>query len=300
VHFAIPENAARNRGVPMRVAAITFVFNESVNLPIWISYFGRIFGEGNLFVVDRGSTDGSTTNLGSVNRIVLPHGAFDETSKTEFIAHLHRGLLYYYDAVIYTDCDELLVPDPHLYSDLSDYLQKSEREYVSCIGLNIQHIITWEQPLNLERPILSQRKYAKFRSAACKTLISRVPIRWLPGFHCCDKPPAIDQGLFLFHLKLMDYSIAMRRQQVNLETVWSEPSLSSGFGAHHRYDYERFVREAFLDPLNMIKQKRISPFGFSSQVAEISKNVINRDGFYLVPNDIVALTEIPDRLRSAF
>ncbi len=284
----------------MSVAVITFVFNESVNLPIWIGYFGRLFGEVNLFVVDRGSTDGSTANLGQVNKIVLPRNAFDEVSKTGFIMHLHRCLLYYYDSVIYTDCDELLVPDPALYSDLGDYLQKNDREYVSSIGLNVQHIITLELPLDLDRPILSQRKYARFTSTECKTLISRIPMRWLPGFHCCDKPPMIDKDLFLFHLKLMDYSIAMRRQQVNLETVWSERSVSAGFGAHHRYDYERFVREAFLDPVNMIRQNQISEFDFSSQIAEIGARLVERGGFYLVPHNIVALAEIPDRLRSVF
>src|SRR5689334_11236262 len=41
----------------MRVAALTFVFNEAVNLPIWIKYYGSNFGERNLYVVDRESTD---------------------------------------------------------------------------------------------------------------------------------------------------------------------------------------------------------------------------------------------------
>src|ERR1700730_13677411 len=52
---------------PMKAAALTFVFNESVNLPLWIKYYGSNFGEKNLFVVDRESTDGSTNNLGEVN-----------------------------------------------------------------------------------------------------------------------------------------------------------------------------------------------------------------------------------------
>ncbi len=283
----------------MKVAVVTFVFNESVNLPIWIGYFGRIFGEPSLFVVDRGSTDGSTENLGRVNKLVLPRNPFDEDAKTEFINCLHRALLYHFDVVIYTDCDELLVPNLSLYIDLSDYLSKTSLEYVSSVGLNVQHIISQEQPIDLAQPILSQRRYARFKSTACKTLISRTPIRWLPGFHCCDKRPQIDKDLFLIHLKLMDYSIAMQRQRVNLETVWSEASVSAGFGGHHRYEYERFVREAFLDPVNMVQQNRVAEFDFSSQIAEIEARVVEKNGFFLAPNDISVLTRLPDYLRTA-
>ncbi len=271
-----------------------------MNLPIWIDYFGRLFGKSNLFVVDRGSTDGSTANPGEVNRLVLPHNVFDEESKTDFIIYFHRSLLCHYDTVIYTDCDELLAPDPALYNDLPDYLRRNDSEYMTAVGLNVLHMITRELPLDPARPILRQRQYARFNSPSCKTLISRVPIRWMPGFHCCDKAPRIDSNLFLFHLKLMDYSIAMRRQQINLQTVWSERSVAEGFGGHHRYDYDRFVRQAFLDPVNILRQNGVSEFEFSSQIAEIGAKLVERNGFYLVPNNIKALVEIPDRLRSVF
>ena len=39
----------------MKNAAVTFVYNESFNLPIWIRYFGGQFGTKNLFVVDGAS-----------------------------------------------------------------------------------------------------------------------------------------------------------------------------------------------------------------------------------------------------
>src|SRR6185369_12509370 len=69
----------------MKVAALTFVYNESVNLPIWIKYYGSNFGEKNLFVADRESDDGSTANLGEVNRVVLPRNAFDDVKRASFM-----------------------------------------------------------------------------------------------------------------------------------------------------------------------------------------------------------------------
>ena len=62
----------------MKIAALTYVYNENVNLPIWRRYYGTNFGEENLFVVDRESDDGSTVDLGAANRIRVPRVAFDD------------------------------------------------------------------------------------------------------------------------------------------------------------------------------------------------------------------------------
>ncbi len=79
----------------MNVAAITFVYNESVNLPIWLRYYAANFGARNLYVVDRDSNDASTEALGETTRIRLPRDAFDDHKKTAFISSLHQALLQY-------------------------------------------------------------------------------------------------------------------------------------------------------------------------------------------------------------
>ena len=162
----------------MNVAAITFVYNEFVNLPIWTAYFGGLFGKRNLFVIDLGTTDGSTDNLGDVNLLRVPRKEFDEYQKTGIINSLQRGLLNYFGTVIYTDCDELVVPDLSVYTDLNDYLARKEFECVSCVGLNVQHMISIEDPLDLGKPILAQRRFARFLSSTCKPAVTRVPLTW--------------------------------------------------------------------------------------------------------------------------
>lgn len=284
----------------MSVAAVTFVFNEAVNLPIWLDYYGGNFGRENLFVVDRESTDGSTDNLGSSNKIRLPHIAFDEDRKTDFISLFHAALLRHFDAVIYTDCDEIIVPDPDLYTSLNDYIEKKDFDYVSCVGLNILHILNQEAPLDLARPILLQRHYAQFWSAACKTLLSRTPITWAPGFHSQSRPPQIDPNLFMFHMKFMDYSIAMQRQVINRETEWSQESLARNIGTHHRFENDRFVRGGFLVHIGAISQGTLPPFEFSDQIAELNERTTHRGNIYNIPMDIKKYVEIPERFRSIF
>src|SRR5207245_2233428 len=95
----------------MRTAVVTFVYNEAVYLPIWRGYYGEIFGEQNLFVIDHSSSDGSTNRLGVVNKLWLHRDELDEHKRCVFMSSFATALLEYFDTVIYTDCDELLVPD---------------------------------------------------------------------------------------------------------------------------------------------------------------------------------------------
>jgi hypothetical protein len=282
------------------VAVVTFVYNEAVNLPIWLRYYGPLFGKKNLFVIDHSSNDGSTSNLDDVNRILIPRQELEERKRCLFMASLQKGLLEYFDTVIYTDCDEILVPDPREYRNLSEYIKKSDFDYVAPIGLDIQHMIDLEAPLDLAKPILAQRQYCRFNVGMCKPLISRVPINWETGFHASDKPINLSDKLFLFHLKLMDLDIAMKRLKFTREMGWAERSLAAGHGAHARYDDDRFKREFFLDPQNIAKHHELSDFVFTGEVTKIVEETVHRSGFYWPPQVPSKVMVIPDRFRNMF
>lgn len=286
----------------MAIACITFVYNELVNLPIWRKYYAGVLGERNLFVIDHASSDGSTDNLGQINKLWLAREELDEHKRCLFMASFVKGLLEYFDTVIYTDCDEILVPDLAKYDNLKDYIEKSDFEYIAPVGLNLQHIITIEPPLDLSKPILQQRRFVRFSGSMCKPLITRVPIAWGTGFHACDQPVRIDPGLFMFHIKLMDYEVALMKQKQTREMKWAASSLAANHGAHARYDDERFIREGFLDPNNLATspQHGVLPFGFSNEVERFKAETVHRDGMYYGPHFNGRVAEIPEYLRTAF
>jgi len=286
----------------MSTAIITFVYNEIVNLPIWVRYYGSIVGERNLFVIDHSSSDGSTTDLGLVNKLWLAREELDEHKRCVFMASFVKGLLEYFDTVIYTDCDEILVPNLGKYGNLDDYLKRNDFRCVAPVGLNVQHIISAEPPLNLAWPILRQRRFARFTSSMCKPLITRIPIIWETGFHAANQPINIDPDLYLLHLKNMDYEIALKKQKLTREMKWAASSLAANHGAHARYNDERFVREAFLDPNNLATDKShgIQPFEFSKEIEKIKAEVDHRDGIYYPPVFTGKVVELPASLRTAF
>jgi hypothetical protein len=286
----------------MATAIVTFVYNEVVNLPIWRRYYGGIFGERNLFVIDHGSSDGSTSGLGHINKLWLGRNELDEHKRCVFMASFVRSLLEYFNTVIYTDCDEMLVPDLGKYTNLEDYLDKQDFKYVAPVGLNVQHIISLEAPLDLAWPILRQRKFARFSSSMCKPLITRIPLIWGTGFHACNQPIRIDPDLYLLHLKPMDYELGLKKQKLTREMKWAASSLAANHGAHARYDDERFVRESFLDPNNIATSPNhgVRPFEFSQELSQFKEGAVCNDGIYYGPHFNGKVVEIPERLRGAF
>jgi hypothetical protein len=279
----------------MTTAVITFTYNEKINLPIWLRYYGSNFGEENLFIVDRGSNDGSVDDVGRANLLKIPRNEFDEHQKADFLINLHKALLNYYKTVIITDCDELLSPDPLSYPTLRQYIDESDFEFVNAIGLEVLHIVDQEGPLDLTRPILSQRQFARFQSPSCKNLIARTPIRWLTGFHSMDRPPRFDGILYMFHTRVMDFYIALARQQINRDTVWSSRSLEQKLGAHHRFDQQTFVHNNFLGLADMIKRGEIGEFEFEKELEAISVGTKEHQGSFYIPMNIQKLVRIPER-----
>ena len=140
----------------MKIAAITMVYNENVFLPLWEKHYGGTLGHENTYIIDHGTDDGSTDHLQG-NRLRIPRELFDNKQRANFISQFHGSLLQFYDAVIYTDCDEILIPDPDSYKDLRDYVENNGAPCSTALGINVLHRFDDEPDIDLSRPILSQR-----------------------------------------------------------------------------------------------------------------------------------------------
>jgi Glycosyl transferase family 2 len=196
-----------------KAAVFTTVFNEKRNLPIWLRYYGSVFGQENLFVLDDGSDDGSTDAL-RCNKVRLPRTSYDEMKRTSFVMHFQRFLLASYEWAIFADADELLVPDPLKYQNLLEFLDAQEMDAIAAVGLNLIHRLGTEPALDWDKGILTQRSWAYFISDECKTLISRIPLCWTPGFHESDAKLAINPDLYLFHTKFVDLDASLAKLAV--------------------------------------------------------------------------------------
>lgn len=251
----------------MRIAAVTMVHNEPEFLPLWLAHYGRELGRDNLYVVDHGSDDGSTAAVGP-NLIRRPRGAFDEVARATFVARLQATLLTDYDAVIYADCDEFLVADPAASVGLADLVAHRCGDCLTAVGLDVLHRPGREAPIDLGRPILGQRALVRFRSDYCKTLVSRVPLRWSVGFHACDRVPRIEPDLVLFHLKYLDRDLCARIHARRRGVTWAPEMLAADVGWSWRLGFDAIEAAHFADP-----DERALPddgFDFTDDLARVA------------------------------
>lgn len=289
----------------MKCAAVTYVFNEDINLAIWVNHYGTQFGRENLFIIDSGSTIQAPVDLAGINVIRLPNIPFDDVNKSFALSSLQATLSRYYDAVVVSDCDEILVANPQKYLDLKDYIQRGLSDYATAIGLNVVQAIDREEPLDFTKPLLQQRRYAIFNSFEVKTLLTKIPLKWSPGLHYVNARQKFDSDLFNFHLKLFDYEIAMRRHQSNKKNIWSDESEMKN--SHHHTPNNVFFNSTFKPVIDMLSQNILDEFNFDEKIMKLEGSIKKEkimnidksiksgdDDFYCFDRQEYQFVKIPD------
>jgi hypothetical protein len=235
---------ARVRDGARRRAAFTIVHNEPRWLGLWLAHYARVFDAGDLFVLDHGSTDGSTDAPDIGCHVVPVHreAAFDHHWLKTVVEDFQSFLLRSYDLVLFAEVDEFIVADPLRHAGLEAYLDALDRPAARCLGFNVVHQPD-EPPLAFDRPLLAQRRYWHASLQYSKRLIARMPLRWSDGFHHEFNAPddAPDPALLLVHMHRADYDSCLARHTASAARDWSEADLASGAGAQNRIT----EREAF-------------------------------------------------------
>ena len=227
------------------------VHNEPFFAPIWARHYGREVGAEHCYLLDHGSTDGSTRNL-PVHVLPRSRTVRDEAARVDTVSAAVAELLERYDAVVHVDVDELLLADPRRFASLADYALAAP-DVVTAFGLELQHLPGEEAALDPGRPIGAQRRWVRFAAAMCKPALVRRPVRWSPGFHSSDAPLALDM-LYLVHLRYVDLRAALCRLAATRVMAAVEPSSN----AHHRVTDADFA--AMVHAVAALPREDAEPF----------------------------------------
>lgn len=105
------------------LAIVTMVYNEPVFLPLWLRHYTVQAEPRHCYVIDHGSSDGSTAPEQlppGLNLVRIPRSPQDDSRRCQFMSNFCAALLVWYETVIYVDVDEILVADPALHVSLAD------------------------------------------------------------------------------------------------------------------------------------------------------------------------------------
>lgn len=200
---------------PRKVAVFTHVYNPGQILDVWRSYYTKIVGSENLYVLDHESTDGSVLKDSNLYQVVsVPRGELDHFNISRFCSYFQRFLLSNYEWVIHTDCDEFLVTPagPESFLSMLSHLPKSSR-LRNGVTLRPSHaielieVVGEDSPLDWTLPLCSQRNWGIENKAFLKPAISSVPTTWTPGFHDCFDESTACPDLWMIHAKWISLDI---------------------------------------------------------------------------------------------
>lgn len=231
--------------------------DESKNLSVWLRYYKKHFAPEDIYVLDHGSSDGSTLGL-DVAVIPIHNETYNDNQWiVDTAKQMQAQLLSRYRYVLFAHPDEFVVADPDSYpGGLKEYLARNTQEVVRCSGMNVvQHLVREPSPLDWDRPILAQRRWWYPFEHSCKPLLASRPLNWTWGFHW-DMPPEqvgssyyarierpVDPKLLLLHLHGMDQASMLARHAWMRQQAFHDQG-EAGF--HHRWSDEE-VLASFRD-----------------------------------------------------
>ncbi len=258
----------------------------------WVEYYGAALGTDNLYIFFDGEDQQIPEFCSECHVTVVPHveGNVHEGDRGR-IAILNdkaAQLLKSHDAVIGTDVDEFLIPDPAAGCSLVEFISRTKTRHkgISALGIDVGQNLDTEGKLDWNRPILNQRSFAKLSTRYSKASVMVRPSRWGCGFHRIRKSNFhIEDGLYLFHFGCADLDRLKSRMQ-------DSTLLSAGWSRH----LKKRARTIFL-----CTRRKAHDWGKTTPVARFVQNAVrppyalNKPAMF----ELEIIVRIPERFKGA-
>lgn len=212
----------------MKAAAFTLVQNDMIILELWCKYYSKNFEYlyAHCFNTKKEYIPKleEFRNKYHLDYYIHPGEQDSPPACNEIVKIKQQELLKKYDWVIYTNCDEFVVPSFTVDSTLTDFMNRCKKDWAWCIGYDVIQID--EPVLDYSKPILDQRKYWIKNPNINKVLLSKKPLNWGDGQHQTDETHGLtpedmgNMGLYLIHLKHADLNNTVRDLGPAMTGVW--------------------------------------------------------------------------------
>lgn len=191
------------------IAILTMVYEDDLYLRIWLAYWERFLPRSNLYVLIHADYDHFEQVAAGCNTIRIarpPMHADSDRNRWKMLSKICSGLAYMFDRVIYNDVDEIVALDPAVGNDPVQHILDRPEPVITPFAVDVVDPPELDlPPIDITRPILSQRPFVASSAPYAKPCIISEEIRWSPGGHYSDKRDIfLSDALTIFHLRLFD------------------------------------------------------------------------------------------------
>jgi hypothetical protein len=221
-------------GAPCRkLAVFTHVRDEAIFLPLWIQHYRKQTNEDNLFILDHGSVDGSTSHLTTPVIVVENGGVHDHHFLRDNVITAQKMLLKYYEYVLFAESDEFVLADPSKYPSLVAYVDAKAEDTICALGWQPIQLRTEEAMDWAAVPLLMQRSQWIPDRLHSKPLLTRVPLNYSFGFHrVLGVNFTPDEDLVLVHFHRIDYELTRKRHKAFSKMKWNTLEKAAGMSSY--------------------------------------------------------------------
>lgn len=242
------------------LGVVTMVYQDYFFLERWYDYYSSQVGAENLYVFSHGNDPKHREIAKGANVLNLPRDEvmfkFDRR-RWRMLGNFATGLLDFYNWMIVSDVDEIVVVDPKAAAGILDYIRqhyadkKTAPLNIAPFCLEIVHLPK-EEPLPIAEgeTILSRRRIFRPNQNYSKPCLVRGPVGFGPGGHRNTLGPRhLPDDMYLLHLKFFDYDTVVSRGQEKKKLVTDAGKLGSKYDASHGWNR---VQEQYEDIVNTL------------------------------------------------
>ena len=211
-----------------RAAVFTLMKDEIYQLPRWWAYYSQHFSPRDIYIFDHDSTHpfmrDFLSHLSHIGAIILPlhqEEIFNHDWLTSTVETQLAQLLTAYDYVLFTDADELVMPAE---GSLRSFIAKANDESYRCTGYE------------------TLGEYIYRTEALDKTLLTRVPLKYVHGYHSAHpSPQQPNPALLLYHLHRVNFNEAYKKNLRWQQYQWNKEAITENLSFQNRLtDFHQF------------------------------------------------------------
>lgn len=290
------------------LGVVTMVYEDYFFLDRWYEYYSKQVGAKNLYVFSHGNDPRHKEIAKDANVMNLPRDdtmfKFDRR-RWRMLGNFVTGLLDFYNWMIVSDVDEIVVVDPKAAVGIVDYIKlnygdtKTAPLNIAPLCFEIVHIPD-EEPLPIEdgETILSRRRIFRPNRNYSKPCLVRGPVGFAPGGHRNTLGPRhLPSDMYLLHLKFFDWDTVISRGEEKKKVVVDAGELGSNYNTSHSWSRTREAYESIISSTKLGKENIQLPRFRAKMLKQKEKFT---DQFVYGDAKSNTLFRIPERFSSVF